>query len=145
MKISIRPALLLQKEGKILTMQYTYSGQKLYNLPGGNVEFGESLAEVLQREMQEELQIEVEVGEMLCIGETFRGEKQTIHMVFSGEILKGEPVLNTAETTAERIEWLSIEELLYVQMYPSVAPFIQKRLQDELTDAYIGVIQQKWL
>ncbi|MFN3784591.1 MAG: NUDIX domain-containing protein [Spirosomataceae bacterium] len=145
MKISIRPALLLQKEGKILMMQYTYNGQKLYNLPGGNVEFGESLAVVLQREMQEELQIEVKVGEMLCVGETFRGEKQTIHMVFSGEITNGEPVLNPAETSAENIVWLTLEELLCVQMYPSVAPFIQKHLRDELTDAYIGVIQQKWL
>ncbi|MFN3588575.1 MAG: NUDIX domain-containing protein [Spirosomataceae bacterium] len=145
MKISIRPALLLQKDGKILTMQYTYGGQKLYNLPGGNVEFGESLIEVLQREMEEELQIQVEIEEMQFIGETIRDTKQTIHTVFTGQITQGEPTLNPAETSAERIVWLSLEELLSVHMYPSVAQFIQKRLQGDLTDAYIGVIQQKWL
>lgn len=145
MKIAIRPALLIQNAGKFLTMQYTYNGQKLYNLPGGNVEFGESLVQVLEREMTEELQIQVAVGEMLCIGEIIRENKQTLHIIFEGTITEGEPILNPAETSAESIVWLTFEELKAVSMYPSIASILEKRLEGELTDAYIGVIQQNWI
>src|SRR5512139_2396625 len=39
----------------------------LWEFPGGSVEFGETLAEALQREMREEYGIEIEVGELLDV------------------------------------------------------------------------------
>jgi hypothetical protein len=68
-----------------------------------------------------------------------------MHAIFQGEVIKGEPILNPNETSAENIAWLSLDELKSVQMYPSVALYIEKHLQGQLTDAYIGVIQQDWI
>jgi len=39
----------------------------LWEFPGGSVEFGETLAHALQREMREEYGIEIEVGELLDV------------------------------------------------------------------------------
>lgn len=48
-------------------------------LPGGKVQFGETAATALVRELEEELKLDVEVGEMLLITEGLREEQGTPH------------------------------------------------------------------
>ncbi len=146
MTIYVRPAILIIENQSVLTMQYRYSEQDVYNLPGGNLELGEYLSEALAREMQEELGIEVTVGELIAVGEVYLKEKnkQTLHLLFSGEIKVGTPTLNPKETSALGIRWLPISELNGVNLYPNIAPTIQNYLAGELSDKYIGQINQSW-
>ena len=146
MKIYIRPAILIIENQSILTMQYRYGEREVYNLPGGNLELGEYLNEALAREMQEELGIEVTVGELIAVGEVYVKEKnkQTLHLLFAGKVKVGTPTLNPKETSALAIRWLPIDELPKVNLYPSVAPTIQNFLEGNLSDKYIGRINQPW-
>ena len=146
MTIYVRPAILIIENQSILTMKYQYGGQDVYNLPGGNLELGEYLSEALAREMQEELGIEVTVGELIAVGEVFVKEKnkQTLHLLFSGEIKSGTPILNPKETSALAIRWLPIDELNSVNLYPNIAPTIQDYLAGNLSNKYIGKIEQQW-
>ena len=48
-------------------------------LPGGKVQFGETSATALVRELQEELKLDVAVGEMLLITESLREERGAPH------------------------------------------------------------------
>lgn len=59
-------AAIIQHEGKILCVQkgahkYPYISHK-YEFPGGKVESGESQQTALQREVQEELRLDIHVG-----------------------------------------------------------------------------------
>lgn len=146
MPINIRPAILIIENQQVLTMQYNYGGQEVYNLPGGNLELGEHLSDALYREMQEELEIEVSVGEMILVGEVYFEErkKHTLHLLFEGKITAGIPTLNPKETSALAIKWLAINDLDKVNLYPNLSKFIKDYLADKLRNKYVGKIDQQW-
>ncbi|HHE48144.1 MAG TPA: NUDIX domain-containing protein, partial [Candidatus Acetothermia bacterium] len=58
-------AALIEREGKVLLAQRHQGDEQggLWEFPGGKVEFGETPAQALARELSEELGIQVEVGE----------------------------------------------------------------------------------
>lgn len=146
MPINVRPAILIIENQKILTMQYNYGGQEVYNLPGGNLELGEHLSDALAREMQEELGIEVSVGEMILVGEIYfeARKKHTLHLLFEGKITSGIPTLNPKETSALAIKWLNINDLDKINLYPNLSKQIQDYLAEKLSNKYIGKIDQQW-
>lgn len=144
--MKIRPAVAIIENKKILTMHYKYGGQDVYNLPGGNLEFGESLTLALSRELEEELGIKVEIGELMMVGEVHFPEpqKQTIHFIFEGKITEGTPALNPEHTSALAIRWLSIEELATVNLYPNISKKLKEYLSGNLSDKYVGKLDQNW-
>lgn len=146
MPINIRPAILIIENQQVLTMQYNYGEQEVYNLPGGNLELGEHLSDALAREMQEELGIEVEVGEMILVGEVYFEDrkKHTLHLLFEGKITAGIPTLNPKETSALAIKWLAINDLETVNLYPNLSRQIHYYLAEKLSNKYIGKIDQQW-
>ena len=84
-----RPALVLVERNHILLMKYQYGTEFVYNLPGGNPDPGETFPETIIRECQEELAIEVEVGNILMVGEILASEKRdaSVHLLFEGKII----------------------------------------------------------
>ena len=53
--------------GKILVTDEIRFGIRMTKLPGGGLKFGEGLAAGLQREWQEELAVDIEVGDVLYV------------------------------------------------------------------------------
>jgi len=75
----------------------------LWEFPGGSVEFGERLADALQREMREEYGIEVEVGELLDVVDHILPEEQQhwVSPTFLCRIISGVPhILEPEKCTA---------------------------------------------
>lgn len=70
-------AAILEREGLILLAQRPDSGDQpgLWEFPGGKVEPGESEPEALRRELQEELNIDVEPQRYLASHEQAIGER----------------------------------------------------------------------
>ncbi|WP_337045117.1 NUDIX domain-containing protein [Emticicia sp. 17c] len=144
--MKIRPAVLIIQDDSILTMHYCYGGQDVYNLPGGNLEFGEFLADALSRELEEELSVKASIGDLIMVGEVHFPEhhKQTIHFIFEGKITEGIPVLNPVHTSALAVEWIKIADLDKVHLYPNVSEHIKAYLAGNLPDVYIGKLNQLW-
>ena len=87
----------------------------LWEFPGGKVEFGETPAQALARELSEELGIQVEVGEELAIAaHAYPDCKIRLHL-FRCRILSGDPQpLGCAE-----VRWAGLAELERLPLAPA--------------------------
>ncbi|MFQ3673193.1 MAG: 8-oxo-dGTP diphosphatase MutT, partial [Aggregatilineales bacterium] len=78
----VAAGLIRDEEGRLLIAQRKADGLLggLWEFPGGKQEAGETLPQTLQRELREELAIEVEVGELFCVvRHAFTHFKITLH------------------------------------------------------------------
>jgi ADP-ribose pyrophosphatase YjhB (NUDIX family) len=68
--IRIRAAGILVKDGKILLVRHEKNNKSYWLIPGGGVDFGESVEESLIREYREEVGITIKVGPMVLVHDT---------------------------------------------------------------------------
>ena len=104
---------IIIKDNELLTIfrrKKTKEGTKeYYVIPGGGVEDGETLADTVKRELQEELGISIEVGNFLTqvISDT------TISNFFECKILSGTPKIG-----GEELERMNIDNYYEVRFIP---------------------------
>lgn len=64
--------LILNEKDEVLISDERRNGVSFTKFPGGGLEWGEGLKECIKREFQEELSIEVEVGELFYVTDFFQ-------------------------------------------------------------------------
>lgn len=107
-------ALIFNEEGKLLL---SLRGKKAKNevgkweIPGGSVEFGETIEEGIKREVKEELDVEIEVKEMLQLCDHIIPDENQhwVSPTYICELKSGTPQIMEPEK-CEKLGWFSIEE-----------------------------------
>lgn len=109
-------AAIIIKDGKVFATQRGYGGwQGWWEFPGGKIEAGECPQEALVREIREELDAEIEVGELL---ETVEWDYPDFHLTmhcFVCSLVSESVHLNEHEAAA----WLTRETLHSVKWLPA--------------------------
>ncbi|MBN1978548.1 MAG: A/G-specific adenine glycosylase [Anaerolineae bacterium] len=105
----VAAAVTVDKDGCVLVAQRNADDMLggLWEFPGGKREAGETLAECLAREMREELDVGVEVGELLTVVEHAYTHFRITLRAFRCRIVAGEP--RCLDCAAFR--WASLPEL----------------------------------
>lgn len=116
-------AAIIIKENQVFATQRGYGEWKgWWEFPGGKIEAGECPQEALKREIREELDAEIEVGELL---ETVEWDYPTFHLTmhcFVCSLVSEGMHLNEHESSA----WLTRETLGSVKWLPADLVLLEK-------------------
>jgi len=114
------------RDNKVLLVRRARSPAKgFYSLPGGRVEFGESLHTALHREVDEETALKIEIAGLAGWREVLPEAPDSGHyliMSFAARWSSGEPVLNDE---LDDFRWLPPDALGDLQMTGGLQEVIQ--------------------
>lgn len=127
--------MALVSENKILLVQRAHAPrQGLWAIPGGKVEYGETLIGAAHREVLEETGIDCEIGEVIWVGESIGdGDPPDHHYTLTDFLasVAGTPQPHAADDAADA-RWVTIEEARQMPMTPTMPSLL-----DVLTE-YVG-------
>jgi ADP-ribose pyrophosphatase YjhB (NUDIX family) len=134
----VRPQLAVSaaifRGGKVLLVRRTRSpGKGFYSLPGGRVEFGESLQQALAREVDEETGLRIEIVGLagwreVLPGGSFSGGHYLI-MSFAARWTAREPILNDEHDDFKWLEPGAFGDLKLTGGLPEVVEAARKLVE----------------
>lgn len=127
-------ALFVDEEGCVLIVEPTY--RRHWEIPGGEVEKGESPSEACARELKEELGLDLPVGRLLVVDWAPLVREERVRFVFDGGVLTDEQLDAVELASDELSSWafLPADELFVM-----VEPRLVRRVTAALDARAAGV------
>jgi ADP-ribose pyrophosphatase YjhB (NUDIX family) len=120
---------LILRDGRVLLGKRNKEPNRgLWVLPGGGVEFGESFAQTLERELLEEAGIAVEVRDVFKTYELINlPNEHRVIVYLIAEHRSGEPV---ASSDLSDVRFLDMNEMRDLSDAKQISPFVEKVLRE---------------
>jgi ADP-ribose pyrophosphatase YjhB (NUDIX family) len=129
------------KDGKILLVRHEKNGKSYWLLPGGGVEFGESVENALAREFREEVGLSIKVGKLVLVHDSIPPDRHrqvlNLYFVVSADNLT---LKVTPDAVLRDAAFYSLEEFPGMIVNPDVKKEILEGIQNQWSEScrYLG-------
>jgi 8-oxo-dGTP diphosphatase len=125
-------ALCTDDAGKLLLISHKKGEEIYWLLPGGGVNYGETLTDALKREMLEELNISVRVGDIAFVLDSIdpQGSRHVVNINFYCTIEEGEPSV-AIHPRLHSCGYFSPEDMSHLTFSPPVGDLLVETLKNE--------------
>lgn len=111
-KVGVGAVILDEANKVLLVLRKKAPEAGCWSLPGGKVDYMETIENAIMREIKEELGVEIEITQLVCVTNHII-QSEDVHYVaptFTARITNGE-VQNREPHALEDVQWFSINEI----------------------------------
>jgi 8-oxo-dGTP pyrophosphatase MutT (NUDIX family) len=137
--VRVRVAGILTTGEGVLLIAHKKNDDVYWLLPGGGVDYGESLSEALVREFLEELNIDITVNDLAFISDSIdpSGGRHVVNICFICEYTGGEYLLGT-EGRLHDFSFFSRDEISGINLFPPINSELISLIDNGVKGKYIG-------
>lgn len=141
--IRIRVAVILVQADKILLVKHRKYGKEYWLLPGGGLEFGETLESCAKRELKEEANLEIKLGDLVLVNESIPPDKHrhVLNLCFWAKLIGGKIKVGKDGILVDA-QFVPLNQIADLKMYPN----LNKEIIAVINHQYQGNISigNKW-
>lgn len=111
-KVGVGAVIVDENDRILLVLRKKAPEAGCWSLPGGKVDYMETIEEAIKREIKEEIGVEIKISRLLCVTNHII-QAEDVHYVaptFIAHIIKGQ-VQNKEPHALEKVQWFPINEL----------------------------------
>ncbi len=137
--VRVRVAGILINGDGVLLIAHKKNDDVYWLLPGGGVDYGESLSEALVREFFEELNIDITVSDLAFISDSIdpSGNRHVVNICFLCKHSGGEYILGT-EGRLHDFNFFKRDEITEIKLFPPINKELIAIMDNGASGKYIG-------
>lgn len=142
-----RTGVIIIRNNEILLTHSRYGEDEFWLVPGGGIEFEETMEECAIREVKEETGFDIKIEKFLYLREyiPYNDKDHVIDIFFLGKIIGGKIKLGNdpdhTNQVIKKVEFIPVDKLKELKLYPKCLPrLIEKELKNNFSNAerYLG-------
>lgn len=138
----IRAAAIILQDDSVLLARHEKDDKSYWVLPGGGVDFGESVGEALKREIREEANLDIRLGEFVMLNDSIPPDhhRHILNLYFLAEIAGGKLRVGQNDKRLRGMEFVPVDDLPGISLYPDIRQALYNGIRNGFpaTGLYLG-------